>query len=68
MIIPHPIPGVDSPRWASFKMPSRLMDVIISTPNNIFKIYKEKGLCPFMNSPCEKKIFNTTLSQLCHEA
>jgi hypothetical protein len=35
-----------------------LMDVLTSTSNKVFKNCKEQGLCPFMESPCEKEIFN----------
>jgi hypothetical protein len=34
------------------------VDVLTSTSNNVFKICKEQGLCPLMESPCEKEIFD----------
>jgi hypothetical protein len=66
MFISYTNTKVESPRWDFFKETSQLVDVLTSTSSKVIKICKEHRLCPFMESPCEKEILNTTLSQICH--
>ena len=64
MIIPHTNTKIGVSKMSFFKKPSILMDVLTSTPNKVFKICKEQRICPFMESPCEKYMFNTTLTKV----
>ena len=64
MIIPHTNTKSGVSKMSFFKNLSILMDVLTYTPNKFFKVYKEQGICPFMESPCEKYMFNTTLTKV----
>ena len=46
------------------ELESLLMSVLTSTPNRIFKSVKGQGLCPFVESPCERKNLQCNLPQM----
>ena len=59
IVIPH------TKLWSrQGELESLPMSVLTSTPNRIFKSAKGQGLCPFMESPCEKKNLQCNLPQM----
>ena len=59
IVIPH------TKLWSrQGELESLPMSVLTSTPNRIFKSAKGQGLCPFLESPCERKNLQCNLPQI----